>query len=114
MAGYPNVTVHAADGAAFGPGPCNAMMFINAGVTHPHLPWLERLADGGKRIVLPLTFAVSDTTTGGMGLMLKITHDGGRFAAQVVSQVGIYSRAPACAIRGWSRSLEKALAAKLS
>jgi protein-L-isoaspartate(D-aspartate) O-methyltransferase len=88
LAGYPNVTVHACDGAAFDTGTCDAM-FINAGVTHPHLPWLERLGEGG-RIVLPLTVARGDTGYG-MGVMLKIIHDHGHFAAQVVSDVAIYS-----------------------
>jgi protein-L-isoaspartate O-methyltransferase len=35
LAGYPNVTVHAGDGAALDPGACDAML-INAGVTHLH------------------------------------------------------------------------------
>jgi protein-L-isoaspartate(D-aspartate) O-methyltransferase len=88
LAGYPNVTVQACDGANFDAGACDAML-INAGVTHPHLPWLERLAEGGW-IMLPLTFADSDRRAG-MGLMLKITRDGGRFPVQVVSPVAIYS-----------------------
>ena len=42
---YPNVAVHAGDGAAFDPGPCDAMLII-AGVTHPHAPWLAPVARG--------------------------------------------------------------------
>ena len=87
-ADYPNVTVQASDGAACDSGACDAM-FINAGVTHPHVPWLERLNEGG-RILLPITFPLADKGVG-MGLMLKIVHDRGHFAAQVVSEVGIYS-----------------------
>jgi len=59
LAAYPNVTVHAGDGAALNPGPCDAML-INAGVTHPHLPWLECLGEGG-RMILPLTVAMGNT-----------------------------------------------------
>lgn len=88
LASYPNVTVHTGDGAAFDAGPCDAM-FINAGVTHPHPPWLERLRNG-SRIVLPLTVSVGDTGSG-KGLMLKIVHNGGHFVAEVVSEVGVYS-----------------------
>lgn len=62
-------------------------MFINAGATHPL--WLHRLNEGG-RLVLPLTVAIGETGFG-VGLMLKITHTHGRFAAQVVSDVAIYS-----------------------
>jgi protein-L-isoaspartate(D-aspartate) O-methyltransferase len=88
LAGYSNVTVHGADGAALDAGTFDAM-FINAGVTHPHPLWLDRLNEGG-RLVLPLTVAVGDKGVG-MGLMLKIIHNHSHFAAQVVSQVGIYS-----------------------
>jgi len=79
---YPNVTVHAGDGAVLDPGICDAI-FINAGVTHVHLPWLARLSDGG-RIVLPLT------TGSGRGVMVKIIRDHDDFAAQVVGEVAIY------------------------
>jgi protein-L-isoaspartate(D-aspartate) O-methyltransferase len=84
---YPNVVVHPGDGAAFDPGPCDAI-FINAGVTHPHLPWLDLLKEGG-RLVFPLTFAMGEKGSG-IGRMLKITHRQGRFAAEAGSEVGIY------------------------
>jgi protein-L-isoaspartate(D-aspartate) O-methyltransferase len=42
LASYPNVSVHAGDGTGVDPGVCDAIL-INAGVTHPHRPWL---ADG--------------------------------------------------------------------
>jgi protein-L-isoaspartate(D-aspartate) O-methyltransferase len=88
LADYPNVTVHACDGAAFDAGTCDAM-FINAGVTHPHLPWLKSMSEGG-RIVLPLTVPLVDRGVG-IGLMLKIVRDHGHFAARAFSEVGIYS-----------------------
>jgi protein-L-isoaspartate O-methyltransferase len=65
----PNVAVHEGDGAAFDPDACDAML-INAGVTHPHRPWLERLRVGG-RLVLPLTIATAGTTLGN-GVMARI------------------------------------------
>jgi protein-L-isoaspartate(D-aspartate) O-methyltransferase len=82
---YPNVTVHV--GAQFDPGVCDAML-INAGVTHPHPLWLERLREGG-RLVLPLTMTATPTV--GVGIMAKITRQGGAFSAELVSPVGIFS-----------------------
>jgi protein-L-isoaspartate(D-aspartate) O-methyltransferase len=84
---YPNVSVHAGDGAQFDPRACDAML-INAGVTHPHPLWLERLREGG-RLVLPLT--VTATPTVGTGFMAKITRQGAAFSAKLVSPVGIFS-----------------------
>jgi protein-L-isoaspartate(D-aspartate) O-methyltransferase len=93
LADYPNVTVFAGDGAEMGAVSIDDgtfdVMFINAGVTHPHPPWLKRLNDGG-RIVLPLTMARGNTNTG-VGLMLKITRTGHGFAAQIASDVAVYS-----------------------
>ena len=86
---YPNVTVHAGDGAQFDPGECDAML-INAGVTHPHALWLERLREGG-RLVLPLTTAMPAIPTVGMGIMEKITRRGNTFSAEFVSPVAIFS-----------------------
>ena len=87
LSGYPNVTVHAGDGAAFDPGQCDAML-INAGMTHPHRPWLERLGAGG-RLVLPITMAASPTL--GQGPMVKVTREHGGFSAQIVTFVAIFS-----------------------
>jgi protein-L-isoaspartate(D-aspartate) O-methyltransferase len=87
LSGYPWATVHAGDGAAFDPGMCDAML-INAGVTHPHRLWLDRLKEGGC-IILPLT-----ANTGGYhgnGVMVKITRQQPGFSARVVSAVSIYS-----------------------
>jgi len=62
-------------------------MLINAGVTHPHRPWLERLREGG-RLVAPITMATSPTL--GQGAMVKITRERGAFSAGIVSLVGIF------------------------
>lgn len=86
LAPWPNVDLHAGDGGEFDPGPVDAI-FVNAGVTHPHALWLDRLRDGG-RLVLPLTFAVG---SGGKGVMMLIRRKGDRFAAQFVTLVMIYS-----------------------
>jgi protein-L-isoaspartate(D-aspartate) O-methyltransferase len=87
LASYANVTVHAGDGTFFDPGACDAIL-INAGVTHPHAMWLDRLREGG-RMVLPLTMAVSATL--GVGIMVKVVRENGGFSAQMVTSVAIYS-----------------------
>jgi protein-L-isoaspartate(D-aspartate) O-methyltransferase len=79
--------VHSVDGGDFDPGECDAML-INAGVTHPHPLWLERLREGG-RLVLPITLATSETL--GAGLMTKIVRHVNGFSARGVTPVGIYS-----------------------
>jgi len=90
LAGYPNVTVHAGDGAALDPGACDAML-INAGVTHLHPPWLDRLREGG-RLVLPLTVAMGTASGATLGKgVAKITRERGAFHAQVIAFVAIYS-----------------------
>lgn len=87
LASYPNVTVHAADGATFNPDACDAML-ITAGVTHPHALWLERLREGG-RLVLPLTIAVSPKI--GQGVMLRLIRQPEGFAANLVTFVAIFN-----------------------
>ena len=88
LASFRHVSVHAGDAALVDPGECDAML-INAGVTHPHLPWLNRLRDGG-RMVLPITFTVPGATTG-PGVMVKIIRQREFFHASVISMVAIYS-----------------------
>ncbi|HKW61548.1 MAG TPA: methyltransferase domain-containing protein [Candidatus Acidoferrum sp.] len=87
LADYTNLMVEAGDGAEFDPGECDAI-FVNCGVTHPQTKWLERLSEGG-RLVVPFTMAVNATI--GQGVMTKITRLNGRYAAEMVSPVGIYS-----------------------
>jgi len=89
LSSYPNVTLHAGDGAEFDPGPCDGIL-INAGVTHPLALWLDRLRDGG-RLVLPLTMAVALGRPIGVGVMIKAIREHDRFSTQIVSSVGIYS-----------------------
>ncbi len=87
LAAYPQVEVHAGDGAALDPGPCDAIL-INAGVTEPGAVWLDRLREGG-RLVLPLTISLSATL--GQGVMLRIERRGAHLPASVVSPVAIFS-----------------------
>lgn len=87
LAAYSNVEVHSVDGGEFDPGECDAML-INAGVTHPHPLWLERLREGG-RLVLPITFATSETL--GAGLMTKVVRQSHGYSAHGITPVGIYS-----------------------
>ena len=91
LATYPNVSVHSGDGAEFDLGPCDAI-FVNAGVTHPHLRWLDSLHEGGS-LVLPLTIAAGMGMGAnlGKGVMAKITREANGFSARVVSFVAIYS-----------------------
>lgn len=89
LTAYPNVSVHAGDGSALDPGPCEAI-FINAGVTHPQPLWLERLSARG-RLVLPLTATMDSTNLAGTGIVAKITRQENGFACRPVSGVGIFS-----------------------
>lgn len=98
---YSNVQVHSVDGGEFDPGECDAML-INAGVTHPHPLWLERLREGG-RLVVPITFATSETL--GAGLMTQIIRRPNGFAAHGVGPAGIYS-CKASATPSWSHWCE--------
>jgi len=79
--------IEAGNGAAFDPGECDAI-FVNCGVTHPQTKWLERLGEGG-RLLVPFTTAVNATI--GQGVMMKIVRSNGKYAAELVSPVGIYS-----------------------
>lgn len=88
LAAWPQVTVHAGDGAAIDPGECDAML-INAGVTHPHPSWLNCLRPGG-RIVLPLTISAG-AGSHGQGVMTLITRESAGYSARIVTFVAIYS-----------------------
>lgn len=87
LASYSQARVHQGDGVAFDPGERDAI-FVNAGVTHPHRLWLERLREGG-RLVFPLTFSAGPTL--GAGAMIKIVKKNGVFSAEMTTQVAILS-----------------------
>ena len=84
---YPNVEFHRGDGATVDPGDCDAML-INAGVTHPHPQWLDRLRTGG-RMILPLTMPMGKNL--GKGIMALIRREPDGFSARFVTFVAIYS-----------------------
>lgn len=87
LAAYPNVTVHAGDGAGFDPGARDAI-FVNCGVTHPQAIWLDRLENLG-RLVAPFTMAINPTL--GQGIMTKMVRRGDSYSAEMVSPVAIFS-----------------------
>jgi protein-L-isoaspartate(D-aspartate) O-methyltransferase len=87
LADRANVTAIAADGGQFDPGECDAML-INAGVTHPHRLWLDRLRQGG-RLLVPITVSMGPNL--GKGVVVRITRQPGCYAAQIVTFVAIYS-----------------------
>jgi protein-L-isoaspartate(D-aspartate) O-methyltransferase len=96
LANYPNVTAHAVDGTEFDPGDCDAIL-INAGCTHLHPCWLDRLRDGG-RLMIPLTIktelpgmAPERQTNIGAGMMVKVVRRGLSFTAAAHSPVAIFS-----------------------
>ncbi len=88
LAAFRNVAVHQGDGALFDPGECDGML-INAGVTHPHSSWLDRLREGG-RMVLPFTIPAGSDGMG-QGLMFRLTRRREGYTAGMVGPVGIYS-----------------------
>jgi protein-L-isoaspartate(D-aspartate) O-methyltransferase len=93
LASYPNVRVRAGDGVALDPGECDAIL-INAGVTHPHRAWLEKLREGG-RMVVPITVPMGGTGLG-KGVMVRVLRETGeqqgarKFSARVLTFVAIY------------------------
>lgn len=87
LSGYTHVTVHHADGGAFDPAACDAIL-VNAGVTHTQPLWLDRLREGG-RLVVPITLAVSATI--GQGIMARILRRPSGYSAVVASPVAIFN-----------------------
>ncbi len=87
LTAWRNVDMHAGDGGEFDPGPVDAI-FVNAGVTHPHPLWLDRLRDGG-RLLIPLTFDVGGGI--GKGVMMLVKREASHFAARFLTLVMIYS-----------------------
>jgi protein-L-isoaspartate(D-aspartate) O-methyltransferase len=81
------VHVFEGDGGELDPGAADAI-FVNAGATHPRSIWTDSLRSGG-RLLLPITIA-HDTSGIGSGGMFLITGHGDRFAAELVSPVGIF------------------------
>lgn len=87
-----HVEVVHASGAEFDSGACDAIL-INAGATHPKAVWLDNLKAGG-RLIVPLTVARDETSSGG-GFMLKVKREEQGYLARFISPVAIYSCAGA-------------------
>ena len=96
----PWATVQSGDGRNIGGLRVDAI-FVNAGVTHPEPAWLHALGETG-RMVLPLTASMpmpvphpagAAMANISRGLMMLVTATGNpqRYAARVVTFVGIYS-----------------------
>lgn len=76
------VSVVAADGCEFDPGPVDATL-VNAGATHPRSLWLESLRLGG-RMLLPLT------GDNGTGILLKVRRGEAGYVAHFVASGTIF------------------------
>lgn len=84
-----NVEVINVDGSKYiVPKPMDAIL-INAGVTHPHHSWLEKLNVGG-RLIMPMT-VTSIPNTPGAGFVLKVKRLANGYEARFISPVAIYS-----------------------
>ncbi len=88
LGAWRNVEVVSGDGAAYDPGPVDAI-FVNAGVTHPAALWLDRLKPHG-RLLYPLTFD-GPGFPGGKGCMILIRRDTDGYSARPAGFVMIYS-----------------------
>jgi protein-L-isoaspartate(D-aspartate) O-methyltransferase len=82
-----HVHVYEGDGGELDPGAADGV-FVNAGATHPRSIWTDSLRSGG-RLLLPITIS-HDSSGIGSGGMFLITRQGDRFAAELVSPVGIF------------------------
>ena len=80
LATYESISVICGDGTIHDPGPVDAI-YVNAGVTQPAPIWLERLAEGG-RLLLMLTARDQ------WGLVLKVQRRGSAFAAEFLGRCG--------------------------
>lgn len=105
-----NVDVVEADGTVAAFDAADGI-YVNAGVTHPLAPWLDRMRDGG-RMVLPMTAPRRRTPDRPgprwTGVVFLLRRRGERFAARRISWVAIY---PCEGAR--DRAAERALARAL-
>jgi protein-L-isoaspartate(D-aspartate) O-methyltransferase len=83
---WPQVQVEFGDGSE--PHGPHDVVYVNAGATHARKEWLSSLAPGG-RMILPLTVHIP-MFPHGVGLVVCLKRDDGRWPARVVSPVGIY------------------------
>jgi len=111
LAHLDNVTVIEADGLNYDPGAVDAI-FINAGVTHPQLLWLDRLRIGG-RLLIPMTCTMPSmgpakgNLSTGSGRMLLVRRIPEKYEASFFSPVAIYS-IPTCRDPNYNQALGQA------
>jgi protein-L-isoaspartate(D-aspartate) O-methyltransferase len=88
LAPWPNVTVHAGDGANW-PAAETDRIYVNFAVARPADAWLDRLASGGV-LVFPLAVPAPDKpdAKSGRGAVLALTREANGFAAAFVSPCG--------------------------
>lgn len=80
LAAYPSVQSVCGDGTTYDAGPVDAI-YVNAGVTEPAPPWLDRLTDGGRLLSML-------TARDNWGRVLRITRRGDAFEAQLLGRCG--------------------------
>lgn len=88
-----NVQVLEGDGFSMPFDPA-AVIYVNAGVTHPADIWLDRLTDGG-RLILPLTTENiwspgADAWLSHYGAVFRIERQGDQYLAAWISTVALY------------------------
>ncbi len=86
LALWPQVNVVATDGFGFRPERPADAIIVNAGVTHLSLAWLDALAEGNGRLLVPLTEA---DRAGAFVLITRGKDAAHRYAARYVCQTGI-------------------------
>jgi protein-L-isoaspartate(D-aspartate) O-methyltransferase len=94
LAGYPQVEVIHGSALEVDFAPAD-IIYVNAGVSHPHAHWLDRLLPGG-RLLTPITSSAGlpehmgepRRRHGAGGALLVTRLDAERFAARFITQVG--------------------------
>jgi protein-L-isoaspartate(D-aspartate) O-methyltransferase len=87
LSAFANVHVVTGNGAML-PFDVADVIYINAGVTRPANPWLDRLKEGG-RLILPLTTNKDDHANVSYGAVFRIERRAPDFLAQWITPVAI-------------------------
>jgi protein-L-isoaspartate(D-aspartate) O-methyltransferase len=87
LSAFANVRVVTGNGAMV-PFDVADVIYINAGVTRPANPWLDRLKEGG-RLILPLTTNKDDRANVSYGAVFRIERRAPYFLAQWITPVAI-------------------------
>jgi Protein-L-isoaspartate(D-aspartate) O-methyltransferase (PCMT) len=87
LSAFANVRVVTGNGAMV-PFDAADVIYINAGVTRPANPWLDRLKEGG-RLILPLTTNLDEHANVSYGAVFRIERRTPDFLAQWITPVAI-------------------------